>query len=95
MWQQTREFFALGDRSQKESVLRTRHNPWGYYNNELTKNQRDKKEVFDYTVDGMSTPSTRPRTAGRTIRQRSFQGTMMERLPGCLHCAVALRILRA
>ena len=52
MWQQTREFFALPD-DRKESVLRTRHNPWGYYNNELTKNQRDKKEVFDYTVDGM------------------------------------------
>lgn len=36
----------------KESILRTRENPWGYYNNELTKNQRDKKEVFDYTTDG-------------------------------------------
>lgn len=36
----------------KESILRTRDNPWGYYNNELTKNQRDKKEVFDFTTDG-------------------------------------------
>lgn len=50
--QQTRKFFALPER-QKEAVLRTRHNPWGYYNNELTKNQRDKKEVFDFTVDGL------------------------------------------
>ena len=33
--------------------MRTRENPWGYYNNELTKNQRDKKEVFDYTTDGI------------------------------------------
>ena len=52
MWRQTHAFFALlPDR--KEAVLRTRENPWGYYNNELTKNQRDKKEVFDYTTDGV------------------------------------------
>ena len=38
--------------SVKEAVARTRENPWGFYNNELTKNQRDKKEVFDYTIDG-------------------------------------------
>lgn len=44
-------FFAA-PRGTKESILRDRANPWGYYNNELTKNQRDKKEVFDYTTDG-------------------------------------------
>jgi isopenicillin N synthase-like dioxygenase len=37
----------------KESIMRTRDNPWGYYNNELTKNQRDKKEVLDFTTDGL------------------------------------------
>ncbi|MBJ90639.1 MAG: hypothetical protein CMO98_12370 [Woeseia sp.] len=37
----------------KEAVARTRENPWGFYNNELTKNQRDKKELFDYTTDGL------------------------------------------
>ena len=51
MWKQTRTFFALPARD-KDAVRRTRQNPWGYYNNELTKNQRDKKEVFDYTTDG-------------------------------------------
>ena len=51
-WQQSRAFFAQPTAT-KEAVLRTRDNPWGYYNNELTKNQRDKKEVFDYTVDGV------------------------------------------
>jgi isopenicillin N synthase-like dioxygenase len=45
------DFFALPQRV-KERILRTRENPWGYYNNELTKNQRDKKEVFDFTTDG-------------------------------------------
>ena len=49
--QQMEHFFALSVET-KEQVLRTRDNPWGYYNNELTKNQRDKKEVFDYTSDG-------------------------------------------
>jgi isopenicillin N synthase-like dioxygenase len=51
VWQQTRDFFA-GPAATKEEVLRNRDNPWGYYNNELTKNQRDKKEVFDFTTDG-------------------------------------------
>jgi isopenicillin N synthase-like dioxygenase len=50
-WQQTRKFFAQPMQA-KEAILRTRENPWGYYNNELTKNQRDKKEVFDFTTDG-------------------------------------------
>lgn len=51
VWHQTRRFFAR-PRAVKESILRSKDNPWGYYNNELTKNQRDKKEVFDYTTDG-------------------------------------------
>lgn len=50
-WQQTRKFFAQ-PMAAKEAIMRTRGNPWGYYNNELTKNQRDKKEVFDFTTDG-------------------------------------------
>lgn len=51
VWKQAESFFALPMES-KEAILRTRENPWGYYNNELTKNQRDKKEVFDYTSKG-------------------------------------------
>ncbi len=52
VWAKTHAFFAL-PMQQKERLLRTRDNPWGYYNNELTKNQRDKKEVFDFTSDGV------------------------------------------
>ena len=52
MWQESTAFFAQ-PADTKEAALRTRHNPWGYYNNELTKNQRDRKEVFDYTTDGI------------------------------------------
>ena len=51
-WRETAAFFT-GPQSAKDAIMRTRENPWGYYNNELTKNQRDKKEVFDYTTDGV------------------------------------------
>lgn len=50
-WQATERFFSQ-PASVKHAVMRSRDNPWGYYNNELTKNQRDKKEVFDFTTDG-------------------------------------------
>lgn len=37
----------------KARVTRSRENPWGYYDKELTKNVRDWKEVYDYgPVDG-------------------------------------------
>ena len=52
VWSAVRAFFAQPV-NEKEKILRTRDNPWGYYNNELTKNQRDRKEVFDYTVTGV------------------------------------------
>ena len=52
VWQQTHALFALPP-AQKLEILRSRENPWGFYNNELTKNQRDKKEVFDFTRDGI------------------------------------------
>lgn len=51
-WTQSRRFFASAAGT-KEAILRTRENPWGYYNNELTKNRRDKKEVFDFTSAGV------------------------------------------
>ena len=51
-WRETAAFFT-GPQRVKDAIMRTRENPWGYYNNELTKNQRDKKEVFDYTTDGV------------------------------------------
>ncbi len=47
----TQRFFQLPI-AEKSRVMRGRGSPWGYYNNELTKNQRDKKEVFDYTTRG-------------------------------------------
>lgn len=43
-------FFAQ-PRDEKRRYLRSRDNPWGYYDRELTKEQRDKKEIFDIGPD--------------------------------------------
>lgn len=45
-----RDFFAL-PRSEKRAISRTRNNVMGYYDRELTKNTRDKKEVFDFRLE--------------------------------------------
>jgi isopenicillin N synthase-like dioxygenase len=45
-----RRFFDL-PRPDKRRQLRSRDNPWGYYDRELTKEQRDRKEVFDIGPD--------------------------------------------
>jgi isopenicillin N synthase-like dioxygenase len=42
-----RDFFAEPPEA-KRAIMRTAENPWGYYDQELTKNTRDWKEVFDY-----------------------------------------------
>jgi isopenicillin N synthase-like dioxygenase len=36
----------------KRALSRTAANPWGYYDRELTKNLRDKKEIFDIGPEG-------------------------------------------
>lgn len=46
VWETIRDFFAL-PRDQKRALNRSSENPWGYFDRELTKNQRDKKEIFD------------------------------------------------
>jgi isopenicillin N synthase-like dioxygenase len=47
VWNETHRFFAL-ERDVKLSIARTKKNPRGYYDRELTKNARDLKEVFDF-----------------------------------------------
>ncbi len=47
VWGETRRFFALPVAA-KQEVARTKTNPRGYYDRELTKNRRDLKEVFDF-----------------------------------------------
>ena len=45
-WQQTRRFFA-SEHDRKLGLLRQEGLPTGYYDRELTKRLRDRKEVFD------------------------------------------------
>jgi isopenicillin N synthase-like dioxygenase len=42
-----RDFFAQPDAA-KRRIVRTAENPWGYYDEELTKRTRDWKQVFDF-----------------------------------------------
>ena len=41
------QFFAQPT-ERKRSISRSYENPWGFYDQELTKNTRDWKEIFDY-----------------------------------------------
>ena len=58
-------FFAL-PRETKRQSLRTPDNPWGYYDRELTKNVRDKKEVFDIGPDAAGQSPASDAFAGGT-----------------------------
>lgn len=86
---QMEAFFALS-RADKETVLRTRENPWGYYNNELTKNQRDRKEVFDFTREDSDEIY---RAGNRWPPLAGFRSTMLAWLDACEQ--LSLRLLEA
>jgi isopenicillin N synthase-like dioxygenase len=49
-------FFAA-PAGRKRALARSRENPWGYYDRELTKNRRDKKEIFDIGPDLAGRPA--------------------------------------
>lgn len=44
--EQMRAFFMLPS-NEKQAIVRTAENAWGFYDQELTKNTRDWKEIFD------------------------------------------------
>jgi isopenicillin N synthase-like dioxygenase len=62
----SRRFFAL-PRDAKRRQLRSQDNPWGFYDRELTKEKRDRKEIFDIGPDagGIISTSGEP-FAGKT-----------------------------
>jgi len=86
-WRQSEAFFAA-PQDTKSAILRTRDNPWGYYNNELTKNQRDKKEVFDYTTDGAD-PIYAAENRWPDIGDE-FRDTMQSYLAACTELSLTL-----
>ncbi len=87
VWHHTRAMFALPD-EEKLSVLRSKDNPWGFYPNELTKNQRDKKEVFDFTRAGVDPIYGR---SNRWLANRDdFKDTMLQYFDACTNLSLAL-----
>jgi isopenicillin N synthase-like dioxygenase len=90
VWKQTHALFAMPLENKLE-IVRSKKNPWGFYNNELTKNQRDKKEVFDFTrqdFDPIYRQSNRwPQ------RHPQFKVTMLDYLDACT--TLSLKLLEA
>ena len=50
VFRQSRRFFGL-PMAEKRNLARSKENPRGYYDRELTKNARDLKEVFDFGLE--------------------------------------------
>jgi isopenicillin N synthase-like dioxygenase len=84
-----RDFFAQ-PAADKRLILRDASNPWGYYDQELTKNRRDWKEIFDFgPSDG---PGIRARWPIGPLRLR-FEPTIRAYYASCR--LLALRLLAA
>jgi isopenicillin N synthase-like dioxygenase len=56
-----RQFFQLSP-GEKKNIERTRKNPWGYYDKELTKQTRDWKELLDIGLGKSAGPFINHRT---------------------------------
>lgn len=81
----------------KRQVERTAHNPWGFYDRELTKNARDWKEIFDVgpdiPTDGL--PGARAQWPDETgsAQLRGFRDTLRAFSSACE--GAALHVLHA
>ena len=82
---QVRAFFAR-PKPDKRALSRTASNPWGYYDRELTKNLRDKKEIFDIGPDVEGVSGEGGLWAARTPWPRDddgFRATMRAYIDAC------------
>jgi len=82
---EAQSLFAAG-KAQKRMLTRSRDNPWGYYDRELTKNARDKKEIYDIGPDaGGVDPGDAPFTGATPwpAWQPSFETTMRAYFEAC------------
>ncbi|MEO5493328.1 MAG: 2-oxoglutarate and iron-dependent oxygenase domain-containing protein [Sphingomonas sp.] len=88
----TRHFFAL-PYDAKRALLRSRDNPWGYYDRELTKNVRDKKEIFDIGPETPGAIMDDDPFAGQTpwpTEPSDFKPVMRDYFAACEHVAARL-----
>ena len=91
MLEQMRRFFAL-PMPDKHAIDRTAENAWGFYDQELTKNTRDWKEIFDVGPAETEGPlaGSQPQWPAA---MPDFKTTMMKFFDACEH--VAQRLLSA
>ena len=97
VWRDAGRFFAL-PHEEKLALSRTKENPHGYYDRELTKNARDLKEVFDYGfVPIPELPADRPKNQLAVDGANQwpsavpeFQSTMIEHYQACEGLAFTL-----
>ncbi len=95
-WKAVHKFFAL-PKTEKRTLTRSNKNPWGFFDQELTKNQRDKKEVFD--ISPFNIPKTTNENdpfLGQTPWPEScpeFEALMHQHFMACTQ--ISLKILRA
>ena len=93
--QEARGFFAAPS-ADKRALSRSRNNPWGYYDRELTKNRRDKKEIFDIGPDAAGLAPTGDAFTGATpfpAWQAGFEPTARAYMAACE--GLCLRLLAA
>lgn len=83
---QTRAFFRMPP-ERKQAIARTVDNCWGFYDQELTKNTRDWKEIYDFgPADGDKQPQW-------PHRQPAFRASVLNYYASCE--ALAFRLLIA
>ncbi len=97
VWAGARAFFDQ-PMEVKRTLVRTRENPRGYYDRELTKNRRDLKEVFDFAALAHPElpehhPDNRASVDGtnrwpQTLPQ--FRATMLEYVAACEQLSLRL-----
>jgi isopenicillin N synthase-like dioxygenase len=87
------EFFLL-PKLTKRSIGRTAENPWGYFDQELTKNTLDWKEVFDYGPAELPTDGSDPLIVPQWPRSvPGFKRAVLDYYRGCEQ--LAFRLLSA
>jgi isopenicillin N synthase-like dioxygenase len=90
-----RGFFAL-PAEEKRKTLRSRDNAWGYYDEELTKNRPDWKEVFDYGAERAADDPAVAHSDGRNRWPEALPGLKPVLLRHHAACeGVARALLRA
>lgn len=87
IFNQSHRFFRQ-PAANKRRILRDAHNPWGFFDRELTKNRQDRKEIYDFGPDRGD--GRAPRWPGGPIRQH-FEPAVRACYGQCM--ALSLRLL--